>query len=175
LTGERRPARLPAVLTMLAGALLATAWAGAGSGQVEFRVTDHAPAIEQFRSLSVVLRRVEIHRADSARREGWLELVSGSPAIDIVPLKDGVTRSLGTHRVPAGRYDAVRVRFAELGGELESGARPPIEARDTVVAIELDVPVRQRVVLLLDLYAEDQTEHEPPRYVVKVREVRRDD
>jgi len=141
-------------------------------GVLEVRVTDHRPAMEQFQWLKVKLGRLALHRKGAARRKGWVDLVPGSPAIDIVPLKDGVYRSLGERQVPIGRYDAVRVNFAAATGALKTGASPTLRPQDTVVAVSLNVSRQANAALVLDLFAEDQTEHRPPRYAVKVKEVR---
>lgn len=144
----------------------------AGEGQIEVRVTDHKPGIDQFRLLEVELRSISLHTKGKGRREGWVELVSSVPAIDIVPLKDGRFKSLGPRPAAAGTYDAVRIRFAATIGVLKRGGRPTLEGEDTVVAIDVVVAPTGSDPLVIDLYVEDQTEHDPPLYVVKVKEIR---
>lgn len=139
---------------------------------VEVRITDHAPGIADFKSLNVQLEGISIHRKRSARREGWVNLVGRSDAIDIVPLKDGRYVSIGTTMLPAGRYDALRIRFATLGGELHSGKPPDLSADDATVAIKVDLRENDHTPIVVDLYAESQTDHAPERYVVKVKDVR---
>ena len=144
----------------------------AGEGQIEVRVTDHKPGIDQFRLLEVELRSISLHTKGKGRREGWVELASSVPAIDIVPLKDGRFKSLGLRPAAAGTYDAVRIRFAATTGVLKRGGRPTLEGEDTVVATNVVVAPTGSNPLVIDLYVEDQTEHDPPLYVVKVKEIR---
>ena len=170
----------PIVGLVIAGAVLLAgadyrnrdACADRAVGMLEVRLTDHRPGIADFRWLEVAVGRLAIHRTGGGRREGWVEVVAGVPAIDIVPLKDGVWRPLGEASVPAGEYDAVRVQFDHARGELLSGSITPVLTEDTVVRLNLSVPEESTRPVVLDLFAEDQTDHEPQRYVVKVKEVR---
>ncbi len=152
--------------------MLATAFAGSPMGKLEVRVTDHKPGIDQFSSLNVTLEAVALHEKGQGRREGWKEITGPSPSIDIVPLKDGVYETLGSVNVPTGAYDAVSVRFAAIEGQLKADGEPTVWPEDAVVRIDLSITEQGNTQLVIDLYAEDQTEHDPPRYVVKVKEVR---
>lgn len=143
------------------------------AGLLEIRVTDHKPAIDQFRSLDVTLESVALHQQGKGRRQGWVEIASQSRPIDIVPLKDGLFQSLAQQAVPEGRYDAVRVRFTKAAGLLKTGEEPVMSAPQAIVAMTIVIKGRANPPLVLDLYAEDQTEHDPPLYVVKIKEVRR--
>ena len=156
-------------LLLVAGptAVLAT-----GEGQIEVRVTDHKPGIDQFRLLEVQLQSISLHTRGKGRREGWVELVSSVPAIDIVPLKDGRFQSLGLRPAATGTYDAVRIRFGAAAGVLKKGGSPTLNGEDTVVATDVTVALKGSTPLVVDLYVEDQTEHDPPLYVVKVKEIR---
>jgi len=149
-----------------------TAFAESPAGKLEVRVTDHKPGIDQFSSLNVTLKAVALHEKGQGRRLGWEEVTGPSPAIDIVPLKDGRYESLGSVNVPVGTYDAVAVRFAAVDGQLKVESVPTIWLEDAVVRIDLAITEQANAPLVVDLYAEDQTEHDPPRYVVKVKEVR---
>ena len=111
-------------------------------------------------------------RKGEGRREGWIDIVGQTAAIDIVPLKDGRFVSLGMQDVPTGDYDAVAVRFAAVEGQLKAGGDPTIWLDDAIVRIDVSVTEQANRPLVLDLYAEDQTEHDPPRFEVKVKEVR---
>lgn len=163
-------ARLLAAIVFLA--LPTAAWASGPMGDLEVRVTDHKPGIDQFSALDVTLKAVALHEKGQGRREGWRDIAGPSPAIDIVPLKDGVYESLGSVRVPTGAYDAVAVRFDKVDGELKADHEPTIWLEDAIVRIDLAITEQENLPLVVDLYAEDQTEHDPPRYVVKVKEVR---
>lgn len=157
-----------ATLSLMAG----TALAGGPIGQLEVRVTDHRPGVDQFRSLDVTLEAVALHEKGQGRRDGWIDIVGETEAIDIVPLKDGRFVSLGLQGVPTGDYDAVAIRFAEVEGQLKAGGDPTIWLDDAIVSVDVTIREQDNTPLVVDLYAEDQTEHDPPRYEVKVKEVR---
>ncbi len=152
--------------------MLAPVFAGAPMGQLDVRVTDHKPGIDQFSALDVTLASVALHERGKGRRDGWIDIVGRTEAIDIVPLKDGRFVSLGMQDVPVGDYDAVAVRFAEVAGQLKARDDPTIWLDDAIVSIDVAIREQDNTPLVLDLYAEDQTEHEVPRYEVKVKEVR---
>jgi len=164
------PRALLAVATLSLAA--ATALAGGPMGQLDVRVTDHKPGIDQFSSLDVTLEAVALHEKGQGRREGWIDIVGQTEAIDIVPLKDGRFVSLGLQDVPTGDYDAVAVRFAAVEGQLKAGSDPTIWLDDAIVRIDLSIAEQDNTPLVVDLFAEDQTEHDVPRYEVKVKEVR---
>jgi hypothetical protein len=141
------------------------------AGEVELRVTDHRAGIEDFHAVDVSLTDVSLHPAGRTRGEGWVPALSAAPAVDIVPLKDGRWTAAGTARVPAQRYDAIRIAAAVSRGRRKTGAALPIAPASATVAIGLVVDVQVRVPILLDFYLEDQTEHHPPRYALKLRRV----
>lgn len=150
---------------------LSAAVAG-GVGELEIRVTDHKPAIEQFETLNVRLESLAFHQKGQPRRKGWTELTIRSADIDIVPLKDGVFVSLGNHPLPVGIYDAMHIRFASAEGTLKTGKHPEVLFDDTIVSFPVTIEKTVNQPLVVDLYAEDQTEHARSVYVVKVKEVR---
>ncbi|MEM9628110.1 MAG: hypothetical protein AAGA21_17895, partial [Pseudomonadota bacterium] len=69
-------------------------------------------------------------------------------------------------------YDAVGIRFVGVEGRLKVGDDPTIWLDDAIVSIDLAITEQANTPLVIDLYAEDQTEHDPPRYEVKVKEIR---
>ncbi len=164
---------LPLALAMSVLAVtVSIARAGSPMGQLEMRVTDHKPGIDQFRSLDVTLASVALHERGKGRHEGWIDIAGQTEAIDIVPLKDGLFVSLGMQEVPTAAYDAVALRFAAVDGRLKTDKELSVWHEDAIVRIDLAITEQENAPLVIDLYAEDQTEHDPPRYVVKVKEVR---
>lgn len=143
--------------------------ANAVEGTIEVRLTDHADGIGAFASLAVGLAEVALHRRGASRREGWAIVAENTTPVDIVPLKDGKWASIARKHLEAGAYDAVRVRFATLTGRFHEGRQHPVVGHDGAIAASLTVPADGSRAILLDLYVEDQTEHAPPRFVVKVR------
>lgn len=139
---------------------------------IELRVTDHQAGIEDFRSLGVRLKSIGIHTKGAPRRQGWLDLRSEYSSIDIVPLKNGRYVTAGSFNVPVGIYDAVKVQFESVDGELISNITPKLSADDTTVAVNIDLLSGAQAAVVLDLYVESLTDHEPDLYVVKVKEIR---
>lgn len=141
------------------------------SGQVEIRVTDHRAGIDDFRTLRVQLAEVSLHRRGEPRGKGWVELFRSAPAVDIVPLKDGRSAIVAVARLETGRYDAVRVRFGEVRGELRRGGFGQMAPIESTVAVDLAVESASRRFVLIDLYVEDQSDHRPGLYALKIQKV----
>ncbi|MFQ5960745.1 MAG: DUF4382 domain-containing protein [Candidatus Methylomirabilales bacterium] len=141
------------------------------TGRVAVRVTDHRAGIGDFATLHVQFAEISLHRRGASRWTGWVELLRNSPAVDIVPLKDGRWATVGEARVGTGRYDAVRVRFGDIQGTLRRGKRLNMSPIGSTIAVDLDVQRDSRRTVLIDLYVEDQTEHQPGLYAVKIQEI----
>ena len=174
-TAVGRPPRTGRPVLALSLFLLLTSAPGVaqpGSGQVEVRVTDHRAGIADFTTLHVELAEVSLHRRGQPRGAGWVLALQGAPPTDVVPLKQGRWVALGTEHVPTGRYDAVRVRFGAIRGELTRGGVGNMVPDASIVAIDLDVTPGGQYALLIDLYVEDQSDHRPGLYAVKIQEVR---
>lgn len=148
---------------------------GLSMSTIEIRITDHKPGIADFKELFVGLASISIHSAGSGKREGWVELSTDTPLIDIVPLKDGVYTTLGNVEVPAVAFDAVKIEFAQISSELLSGEDAVVTWDDTIVAKDIDMKTTTHRSLVVDLYAENQNEHVGGGYVVKVKEIRLDE
>jgi hypothetical protein len=161
-----------AVTTVFVPAAGGLAQIAPGRGRVEVRVTDHRAGIGDFRALEVTLAGVWLHPAGKPRGHGWVEVLHSGPAIDIVPLKDGRWAAVGTGLVAAGSHDAVKFRFGEVRGTLRDGTRARVAATEAAIAVDLRLEPGTTRVALIDLYVEAQDDHEPGRYVLKVRDVR---
>lgn len=142
----------------------------AEAGRVEVRVADHRAGIADFSALWVELVEVSVHRAGQPRGAGWVEVVHRGLPVDIVPLKDGRSAPVGSAMVKAVRYDAVRVRFGQIQGTLRNRGRAGVVPLGSTVLIDLDVEPGASRVVVVDLYVEDQSDHEPGRYALKVRD-----
>lgn len=141
------------------------------AGRVEVRITDHRAGIGDFRELRVQLAKVWLHRRGQPRGTGWVELIQSATAVDITPLKDGRWATIGEGHVEAVSYDAVRVRFGGIQGELRRGGLAKVIPIGSTVAVDLTLEAGSRQILLIDLYVEDQTDHQPGLYTVKIRDV----
>ena len=141
------------------------------TGRVAVRVTDHRAGIEDFTTLHVTFAAISLHRRREPRGTGWVELLRSTPAVDIVPLKDGRSAPVGAERIETGRYDALRVRFGDIQGTLRRGGLVNVAPIGTTIAVDLDVQAESRRAVLIDLYVEDQTDHQPGRYALKIQEI----
>ncbi|MGH7673093.1 MAG: DUF4382 domain-containing protein [Gemmatimonadales bacterium] len=171
---EPRPRALSMTwVVVVLGLLLATgATAADGLGRVEVRVTDHRAGIADFAALHVELAEVALHPRGQPRGQGWVTAVVRTPAVDLVPLKDGRWARVGEAAVPAGRYDAVRVWFGPVRGALRNGLAPELRPIGSTVALDLAVEPNGLAAVLVDLYVEDVSDHEPGHYLVKIKAVR---
>ncbi len=142
-----------------------------GEGVLEIRVTDHQPGIEDFARLDVAVSEVLLHRQGEARNEGWVTVLESGDAVDIVPLKNGKFVRLGQSLITGGRFDAVRVSLGAVSGRLRSGGMAPLETDGSTLRVKLAVEPGSRQSILIDLFVENQTEHEGGSYVVKVRRI----
>ena len=141
------------------------------TGRVEVRVTDHRAAIGDFRALQVELASLSLHPRGMPRRQGWISLLQHTSPVDLVPLKDGRWKTLGESSVEARRYDAVRVQFGSIEGILRSATRVEVVPVASTVVVDLVVESDRPRVILLDLYVEDQSDHKPGLYAVKIRNI----
>lgn len=140
-------------------------------GQVEIRVTDHQAGIGNFHELQISIAEILLHKSGQDRRDGWMSILRESRSVDIVPLKDGKWESIGVVQVPPGRYDAIRVRANAREARYKSGRQFPLHSLNTVLASPIEIKEGIKSTVLVDFYVEDQTEHLPPRYVLKLRRV----
>lgn len=143
-----------------------------GASKVEVRITDHRPGKDDFSALLVSLAEVSLHPAARRRGMGWVAVVRDTPAVDILPLKDGHSAGVGAADVEAARYDAVKVQFGEVQGVLRSDQPAPVSPRDSTVAVDLLVEPGTERVILIDLFVEDQSDHRPGHYMLMIRAVR---
>ncbi|MFQ5847392.1 MAG: hypothetical protein ACE5IQ_06905, partial [Candidatus Methylomirabilales bacterium] len=69
-------------------------------------------------------------------------------------------------------YDAVRVRFGLISGKLQRGGSVNVVPIGSTIAVDLAVESGKTRFLLIDLYVEDRSEHQPAQYAIKVQDVR---
>ena len=154
---------------LLVASVLPAAWAD--TGWVEIRVTDHRAGIGDFAAFWVQLARVSLHPRGQPRDQSWVAITEMTESVDIVPLKDGRWFMLGRKSVPATRYDAVKVRFGDVRGELRQGGLAEVVPHDSTVLVDVTVEPETARIILIDLYVEDLRDHQRGQYAVKVREI----
>jgi len=126
----------------LANYLVASSTNGSGRSPTEgFERSNQLSDAQTAAEGSVSLRtRVFLRRG----ARGWLEVTPGVREIS-VSLHEGEERQLSTTRIPAGRYDAVRVDFSFVQAEVEQGL---LIQGDTVSGpISVAIPTRGLAVL----------------------------
>jgi len=141
------------------------------TGAVEVRVTDHRAGIGDFAALEVELVEVALHPRGQTRGQAWVPVLDRAPAVDLVPLKNGRSAPVGTARVTAGRYDAVRVRLGEIRARLKAGGVAAVTPLPSTVALDLRVVSDRVSGILIDLYVEDVSDHAPGHYTLKIKGV----
>ena len=146
--------------------------ASADAGWVELRVTDHRAGIDDFTALWVQLATVSLHLRGESRSEGWLMVVDETAPVDIVPLKHGRWSLVGRKLVAASRYDAVKVQFGEIRGELRHGGSTALAPVNSTVRTDVIIEEGTTRIILIDLYVDDQSDHDPGRYELKIRRVK---
>ena len=160
------------IVTLAASLVVATSTSQADTtGRVEIRVTDHRAGIGDFTALNVELAEVALHPRGKARGQGWVTALGRTPAVDLVPLKDGRWARVGDGVVPAGRYDAVRVWLGPARGALRNGLVPEVRPIGSTVTLDLAVGPDRVAAVLVDLYVEDVSDHDPGHYLVKIKAV----
>ena len=166
---------MPLALTfmLLVASALPAAWAD--TGWVEIRVTDHRAGIGDFDAFWVQLAQVSLHPRGRPRGQSWVAIMQQTAAVDIVPLKHGRWFMLGRMSVPATRYDAVKVRFGDVRGELRQGGLAEVVPHDSTVLVDVTVEPETSRIILIDLYVEDLSDHQRGQYAVKVREIQAND
>lgn len=142
------------------------------AGWVEVWITDHRAGIGDFQTLSVEIAEVSLHRRGQPRGTGWVQLFRTNPVVDIVPLKDGRSAMVAGGLVETVSYDAVRVRFGLISGKLQRGGSVNVVPIGSTIAVDLAVESGKTRFLLIDLYVEDRSEHQPAQYAIKVQDVR---
>ena len=165
--------RLALTFMLLVASALPAAWAD--TGWVEIRVTDHRAGIGDFAAFWVQLARVSLHPRGQPRGQSWVPILQQAVGVDIVPLKDGRWSILGRKPVPATGYDAVKVRFGDVRGELQQGGLAEVVPQDATVRVDIAVEPETTRAILIDLYVEDLGDHKPGLYAVKVREIQASD
>ena len=160
---------VPALLLALASQPAAASREG---GWVEVWISDYRAGIGDFQALGVEIAEVSLHRRGQQRGTGWVQLFRTNPVVDIVSLKDGRMAMVAGGLVETVSYDAVRVRFGAIEGELRRGGLATVIPMGSTIAVDLAVESGKTRVLLIDLYVEDRSEHQPAQYAIKVQGVR---
>jgi hypothetical protein len=102
------------ILVSMYLAFFLTACGGGGNGDssegapgtVRVLVTDAPFPVQFVESATVVIREVSVRAADGS---GYINVFSGSDAVDLVPLTGGVSAQLLAAAVPPGSYDEARL------------------------------------------------------------------
>jgi len=106
-------------------------------------VTDAPGAIDDFRSLTVSIKQVKIHRADIAGDEdpegnetsdGW-RLVDVDASFDLRKLLDGNVTSLVNQSLPTGRYTQIRLVVTKADGVLTDGSTVEVRTPNRILKI----------------------------------------
>ena len=158
------PSAVRRSLRLLALAGIAAALAGCSknpsspaTGTIDVRMTD-APA--SYDAVNLVVREVAIHGADAGgdSTAGWIPLRSDSVTYDLLALRNGVFSTIGTSRVPAGRYTQLRLKLGAGSNVVVGGVAHPIDVPSGLqsgfkLVGSFDVPANGLLDLALDFDA----------------------
>jgi len=108
----------------------------AGSGTMSLALTDDAIDDLNITQVWLTIARVSVHRETGRGNGDWIDVlpnatVTGPVTVDVLQLRNGVTRDLGLNSLPAGHYTQVRLR---LGNLPEGGTGNPHPLPNYVVA-----------------------------------------
>lgn len=130
-------------------------------GRVEFHVTDHQRAIDQFERFEVTISALEIHRAAAAAGGGWVSLPLVTQTVDLTQYAeglDGPSALVAAGTPEEGQYDGFRVTVDEAGGVLKEGGE--VTASIFLLPIRVDFPVKpgRTTIVVFDLVVLDASD-----------------
>ena len=119
-------------------------------GTMNIQMTD-APG--DFQAVNLVVREVAVQHADG--NGGWEVLQSGTRTYDLLQLRNGVFATLGISKLPAGRYDNLRMKLGQGSNVVVNGVTHPLmvgnEHRNgLILSGEFKVPKQGRIDLAID-------------------------
>lgn len=99
---------------------------GEGDGRVVIKVTDDPFDISKIESATVTITKVEIKKVGDGISDGcpFVTLSDDTMTIDLIDLRNGVTKTLLDLDIPAGKYDMIRLYVDEAGLKLRDYIDP---------------------------------------------------
>ena len=94
---------------------------GDGTGRVILKVTDAPFDINNIESALVTITKVELRKECDGISDAceFITLSEDTVTLDLIDLRNGVTKTLLDMEIPAGRYDMVRLYIYEAGLKLK--------------------------------------------------------
>lgn len=141
------------VLILLATVLLSVGCRTPGEAWVRVHLASDGRDLGGLRSLAVDVESVGLHPAGMRVEEGWVAWPAAQGRVDLVALSPGAGVLVGEARVPAGRYDRVRVVVG--GAQAWGTGGDPVAVRVTVEPIAAPFTLRsgQRARITIELIA----------------------
>ncbi len=165
---ERSLRSLAAVLATLLVMVACQPSAGATTGTLEVRISDHRVAIGDFESLNITLTSIAVHPFGQARTEGWLSFTPQTAVLDLVQYLNDREATVLTTALPAREYDAVRLVVAGGEGQLKIGGTAFVEGFSQAAALRFMARAGQTTTLLLDVLVESTDDHPGGGYAMNL-------
>lgn len=142
-------------------------------GTLEVRVKDHRDAIDDFRSVDLLLGKLRL--APNARLRssdpGWVELAPRLESMDLTRYKDGkAAATVYRGALAPGRFAAVDLQVAEIRGILaKSGAPGQVKNAVKPIRLAFEIKPGATTVVVLDLELLDLSDHPGRGYELLVK------
>ncbi|MFQ5943023.1 MAG: DUF4382 domain-containing protein [Anaerolineales bacterium] len=138
-------------------------------GTVQVQFSDHRDAIGDFSRLEAKIKGVSLH---STQARDWVDLKVQDPVIDLTQLEGDNFKQVLEQRVPADRYDAIRVDLTDVRGSLVSGEEVALDDFSSAARLEFELEVGKTATLMVDLKVQSEHDHSGGGYVLILRETR---
>ncbi len=142
-------------------------------GALEVRVKDHRNAIDDFRSVDLLLGELRLAPYPGLRSSdpGWLELEPQRERLDLTRYKDG-TASATVYRgqLRPQRFAAVDLQLTRITGILQkTGAPHPVKNAVRPIRLDFELKPAAATVVILDLELLDLSDHPGRGYELLVK------
>ncbi len=142
-------------------------------GTLEVRVKDHRDAIDDFRSVDLLLGKLRLapHARLRSSDPGWLELAPQMESMDLTRYKDGkAAATVYRGALAPGGFAAVDLQLAEIRGILaKTGAPGPIKNAVKPIRLGFEVKPGATTVVVLDLELLDLSDHPGRGYELLIK------
>lgn len=137
-------------------------------GRIEVRITDHREAIDDFDRLDITIEDIGVHPVNAARTEGWTDFEPGTTVVDLTQVLDGRMATILEAELPAGEYDAMRLRVASGAGDLKIGEAVTVPGFEQAVRVPFAVRSGVTIAIVIDLAVESEDDHPGGGYEINI-------
>ena len=148
--GTAAAAALGLILAFLIVPLFSTA-----TGTLVIRITDAKPQDRTVTEVNILVERIDVHLAGDADTDNgsWINVFEGSYETDLLELA-GVTDTIGSKEVPAGKYTQIRIQASGVSATVNDVETVPLEIPSNELKMinvpDFDVAEDSTTVLTID-------------------------